>query len=120
MPPAFITVGRSPVAGMAHLRVAGLLIAIVPLYYTGHTPFGRQVHAVGTRSGSPSWPGSAPAGSRTLAFVLAGTMVAIGAIFQSGSAAAADPAFGPADGERRIDDHHGKHRDCAMGHADQL
>ena len=47
MPPAFITVGRSPVAGMAHLRVAGLLIAIVLLYYTEHTPFGRQMHAVG-------------------------------------------------------------------------
>jgi ribose transport system permease protein len=47
VPPAFIAVGRSAVAGMAHLRVADLLIAIVLLYYTEHTPFGRQMHAVG-------------------------------------------------------------------------
>lgn len=105
---------------MAHLRVAGLLIAIVLLYYAEHTPFGRQMHAVGDSERVAFLAGIRTSRIKTLAFVLAGLMAAIGAIFQFGSAGAAGPAFGPADGERRIDDHHGKHRDCAMGHADQL
>ena len=62
---ALITEDRAPVAGIAHLRVAGLLIAIVLVYYTEHTPFGRQIHAVGTRSGSRA---SASAGIGAMGF----------------------------------------------------
>jgi ribose transport system permease protein len=95
VPDAFVLVGRGRMAGLAISVWLVLAMAVVLLYFTEHTPLGRQMYAVGGSERVAFLAGIRTNRIKIAAFVLAGFMVAIGAIFQLGSAGAANPTFGP-------------------------
>lgn len=95
VPDAFVFVGRGHVAGLAISVWLGLVMAVILLYFTEHTPLGRQMYAVGGSERVAFLAGIRTHRIKIAAFVLAGLMVAIGAIFQLGAAGAANPTFGP-------------------------
>jgi ribose transport system permease protein len=95
VPESFVFVGRHQIAGLTISVWLVLLIAIILLYFTEHTPLGRQMYAVGGSERVAFLAGIRTSRLKIAAFVLAGLMVGIGAIFQLGAAGAANPTFGP-------------------------
>jgi ribose transport system permease protein len=95
VPDVFVVVGRNQVLGLTISVWLVLVMAIILLYFTEHTPLGRQMYAVGGSERVAFLAGIRTSRIKVAAFVLAGLMVAIGAIFQLGAAGAANPTFGP-------------------------
>lgn len=95
VPETFVFIGRSHLAGLAISVWLVLVMAVILLYFTEHTPLGRQMYAVGGSERVAFLAGIRTRRIKIAAFALAGLMVAIGAILQLGSAGAANPTFGP-------------------------
>lgn len=94
--PNFVTtIGRDHVAGVAISVWLVVLLGAILLYVFEHTPLGRQWYAVGGSEKVSFLAGIHTKRLKVLAFVMAGLVVAIGAIFELGSAGAANPTFGP-------------------------
>lgn len=94
--PAFVTaIGQNKFAGVAVAVWCTLLLAAICQYLLEHTPTGRRFYAVGGSERVAYLAGIRTGALKILAFVIAGGLVGIGAVFQLGQAGAAQPGFGP-------------------------
>lgn len=96
VPQTLIDVGRGRFLGIGIAIWIVLAIAIFLVYLLEHTPFGRRLYAIGGSETVAFMSGVPTRQMRILAFVMAGVMVGIGAVFQLGLRAGGDPTFGPA------------------------
>lgn len=94
--PTFVSnIGRNHLGGVAISVWLTLALGLLLLYVLEHTPLGRQLYAIGGSERVAFLAGVPTRRLKVLAFVLAGVLVSIGAIFELGSAGAANPSFGP-------------------------
>jgi ribose transport system permease protein len=94
--PAFITdVGQNKFAGVAIAVWCTIVVAIICHYGLAHTPMGRRLYAIGGSERVAYLAGVRTGRLKIVAFVLAGVLVGVGAVFQLGQAGAAQPGFGP-------------------------
>jgi ribose transport system permease protein len=94
--PAFVTqVGQDKLGGVAIAVWCTIVVAIICHYGLAHTPLGRRLYAIGGSERVAYLAGVHTGRLKILAFVLAGVLVGVGAIFQLGQAGAAQPGFGP-------------------------
>lgn len=95
VPSVMVTIGRDNYLGVPISVWLVVVLAAVLLYTTEHTPFGRRLFAIGGSERVAFLAGIATQRLKVVAFLLAGLLVAIGAIFELGAAGAANPTFGP-------------------------
>jgi ribose transport system permease protein len=72
-----------------------IIIALILLYLTEHTPLGRKLYATGGSERVAFLAGIRTGRLKILAFAISGLLVAIGAVFDLGQSGAANPGFGP-------------------------
>jgi ribose transport system permease protein len=72
-----------------------ILIALVLLYITEHTPFGTKLYAIGGSERVAFLAGIRTGLLKIIAFAVAGLLVGIGAVFALGQNGAANPGYGP-------------------------
>jgi ribose transport system permease protein len=90
-----VNLADDKVAGIGISVLAALVIALIMLWLLEHVPLGRKWYAIGGSERVAFLAGVPTKRLRVLAFVAAGLLVSVAAIFQLGSAADADPTFGP-------------------------
>jgi ribose transport system permease protein len=95
VPEAITYVGQEHFLGLGITVWLTVLIAIVLLYVTEHTPFGTKLYAIGGSERVAFLAGIRTGLLKIIAFVLAGLLVGIGAIFALGQNGAANPGYGP-------------------------
>src|SRR6185369_9024682 len=72
-----------------------LLLAVALVYILEHTPFGRQLYAIGGSERVAFLAGIRVNLYRVIAFAGAGLLVGIASIFELGQSGGANPLFGP-------------------------
>ncbi len=72
-----------------------VVLAFALIFMLEHTPFGRQLYAIGGSERVAFLAGIRIGFYRILAFAIAGLLVAVAAIFELGQSGAASPMFGP-------------------------
>lgn len=95
IPPIITSLGQDRFLGLAISAWCVLVIAAALVYLLEHTPLGRRWYAVGGSERVAFLAGVRTGRLKILAFVVAGILVGIAAIFQLGQAGAASPSFGP-------------------------
>jgi ribose transport system permease protein len=95
IPQILLAVGRDTFAGVTIAVWLVFALALVLLYVLEHTPLGRWWYAIGASERVAFLAGVRTNALKVAAFGLAGTIVAIGALFELGSGAGANPTFGP-------------------------
>jgi ribose transport system permease protein len=94
--PAFVTqVGQNKFGGVAIAVWCTVAVALFCHYGLAHTPMGQRMYAIGGSERVAYLAGVRTGRLKILAFVLAGLLVGVGAVFQLGQAGAAQPGFGP-------------------------
>jgi ribose transport system permease protein len=94
--PVFVTdVGQNKLGGVAIAVWCTVAVAIICHYGLAHTPMGRRLYAIGGSERVAYLAGVRTGRLKIAAFVLAGVLVGVGAVFQLGQAGAAQPGFGP-------------------------
>jgi ribose transport system permease protein len=95
VPEAITYIGQEHFLGLGITVWLTILIAIVLLYVTEHTPFGTKLYAIGGSERVAFLAGIRTGSLKIVAFGLAGLLVGIGAIFALGQNGAANPGYGP-------------------------
>jgi len=95
VPEVITYVGQEHFLGLGITVWLTVVIALVLLYVTEHTPLGRKLYAVGGSERVAFLAGIRTGRLKIAAFAIAGLLVAIGAIFDLGQSGAANPGFGP-------------------------
>lgn len=95
IPPIMTEIGRNNFLGMPISVWLVLVLACLLLYVTEHTPFGRRLFAIGGSERVAFLAGIPTKRLKILAFVIAGLLISVAAIFELGSSGAANPTFGP-------------------------
>lgn len=95
VPNVLIDIARNRWLGLGISVWIVLLLALIMLWVLEHVPVGRRWYAIGGSERVAFLAGIPTRRLRIMAFVVAGLIVAIGAIFQLGGRASADPTFGP-------------------------
>ena len=95
VPKVLIDVSRNRWFGLGISVWIVIVLGIVMLWVLEHLPVGRRWYAIGGSERVAFLAGVATKRLRVMAFVVAGLLVAVGAIFQLGSRGSADPTFGP-------------------------
>jgi ribose transport system permease protein len=94
--PELITyIGQERFLGLGITVWLTVIIALVLLYLTEHTPWGRKLYAIGGSERVAFLAGIRTGRLKIVAFAIAGLLIAIGAIFDLGQSGAANPGFGP-------------------------
>jgi len=94
--PPFVTyVGQEHFLGLGITVWLTVVLALILLYVTEHTPFGRKLYAIGGSERVAFLAGIRTGRMKIIAFTAAGLMISIGAIFNLGQSGAANPGFGP-------------------------
>ena len=95
IPDDVISIGRGEFLGLGVSLWLTLIIAALLVYLYEHTPLGRRWYAVGGSERVAFLAGIRTGRVKILAFVAAGLLVGVAAVFQLGQAGAASPSFGP-------------------------
>jgi ribose transport system permease protein len=95
IPPIILTIGQSQFLGLGISVWMTAVIAIVLLYVLEQTPFGRKLYAIGGSERVAFLAGIRTGTLKIVAFVLAGVLIGVGAIFALGQNGAASAGFGP-------------------------
>lgn len=95
IPPSMTAIGQEQFLGIGISVWLTILLAIVLVYVLEHTPFGRQLYAIGGSERVAFLAGIPLNLHRVLAFAGAGLLVGIAATFELGQAGGANPLFGP-------------------------
>jgi ribose transport system permease protein len=95
VPPIITYIGQERFLGLGITVWLTIIIALILLYFTEHTPLGRKLYATGGSERVAFLAGIRTGRLKILAFALSGLLVAIGAIFDLGQSGAANPGFGP-------------------------
>jgi ribose transport system permease protein len=95
VPDALTYIGQEHFLGLGITVWLTILIAIVLLYVTEHTPFGTKLYAIGGSERVAFLAGIRTGLLKIVAFALSGLLVGIGAIFALGQNGAANPGYGP-------------------------
>lgn len=94
IPNVVIMLGQGTFIGVAISVWLVILLAVVTFMVLEHTPAGRHLYAIGGSERVAFLAGVRTHRLKTLAFIAAGFLVAIGAIFELGQAGAATPGWG--------------------------
>jgi len=95
IPSIMTTIGRNNWVGVPISVWLVLIMGVLLLFITEHTPFGRRLFAIGGSERVAFLAGIPTKRLRVLSFVIAGLLIGAAAIFELGSAGAANPTFGP-------------------------
>ena len=95
VPEVITYIGQERFLGLGITVWLTVVIALVLLYMTEHTPFGRKLYATGGSERVAFLAGIRTGRLKIIAFAIAGLLVAIGAVFDLGQSGAANPGFGP-------------------------
>jgi ribose transport system permease protein len=95
VPEALTYIGQEHFLGLGITVWLTILIALVLLYVTEHTPFGTKLYAIGGSERVAFLAGIRTGLLKIIAFAVAGLLVGIGAIFALGQNGAANPGYGP-------------------------
>ena len=95
IPETITYIGQERFLGLGISVWLTAIIALALLYVTEHTPFGRKLYATGGSERVAFLAGIRTGRLKIIAFVIAGLLVAVGAIFDLGQSGAANPGFGP-------------------------
>jgi ribose transport system permease protein len=95
IPTEIVHLSRDVVFGIAISVWLALIISVGLLYVLEHTPTGRHFYATGGSERVTHLAGVPTGRIKLLAFVGAGLLVGVAAIFQLGLAGAASPGYGP-------------------------
>ena len=95
VPEVITYIGQERFLGLGITVWLTVVIALVLLYMTEHTPFGRKLYATGGSERVAFLAGIRTGRLKIIAFAIAGLLVAIGAVFDLGQGGAANPGFGP-------------------------
>jgi ribose transport system permease protein len=95
IPPILTAIGQDEFLDLAISIWLTILLAIVLVFVLEHTPFGRQLYAIGGSERVAFLAGVRLSFYKVLAFAGAGLLVGIGAMFELGQSGGANPLFGP-------------------------
>jgi ribose transport system permease protein len=95
IPPTMTAIGQEQFLGIGISVWLTIVLAIVLVYILEHTPFGRQLYAIGGSERVAFLAGIPLSLHRVIAFAGAGLLVGIAAMFELGQAGGANPLFGP-------------------------
>jgi ribose transport system permease protein len=95
VPEAITYVGQEHFLGLGITVWLTIVIAIILLYVTEHTPFGTKLYAIGGSERVAFLAGIRTGRLKIIAFALAGLLIGIGSIFALGQNGAANPGYGP-------------------------
>jgi ribose transport system permease protein len=95
IPPLITRIGQESFLGLGITVWLTAIVALALLYLTEHTPFGRKLYAIGGSERVAFLAGIRVGLLKTVAFAIAGLLVAIGTVFNLGQSGAANPGFGP-------------------------
>lgn len=94
IPTQLTSLGNGAFLGIATTVWLTLVIAAILLYVLEHTPFGRRLYAVGGSERVAFLAGVRTGWMKIAAFVIAGLLVGVGAVFSLAQSGAANPSFG--------------------------
>jgi ribose transport system permease protein len=95
IPPVILAIGQRQFLGLGISVWLTAGIAIGLLYMLEQTPFGRRLYAIGGSERVAFLAGIRTGALKIVAFVLAGVLIGVGAIFALGQNGAASAGFGP-------------------------
>lgn len=95
IPKVITHLGQSTILGIGTSVWLVVILGIIMFYILEHTPFGRQLYALGGGERVAFLAGIRTKFMKVLVFALCGLLVGIGALFQLGQSGAANPGFGP-------------------------
>lgn len=95
IPPLMTSIGQGQFLGLGVSVWLTIVLSLLLVYILEHTPFGRQLYAIGGSERVAFLAGIPLNLHRVLAFAGAGLLVSFAAIFELGQAGGANPLFGP-------------------------
>jgi ribose transport system permease protein len=95
IPPILTTIGEHELLGFKISVWFTIGLALVLVFVLEHTPFGRQLYAIGGSERVALLAGIRVNLCKVLAFAGAGLLVAVAALFELGQSGGANPLFGP-------------------------
>jgi ribose transport system permease protein len=95
IPPIITEIGQGQFLGLGISIWLTLIVTAALVYVLEHTPFGRQLYAIGGSERVAFLAGIPINRYRIIAFAAAGALVGIAAVFELGQAGGANPLFGP-------------------------
>jgi ribose transport system permease protein len=95
IPKVITYLGQSTILGIGVSVWLVIILAIIMFYVLEHTPFGRQLYALGGGERVAFLAGIRTQLMKIMIFALSGLLVGVGALFQLGQSGAANPGFGP-------------------------
>jgi ribose transport system permease protein len=95
IPPQVTAMGQSDFLGLGITVWLTLVLAIALVFVLEHTPFGRQLYAIGGSERVAYLAGIRVDLYRVLAFAGAGLLVGVASVFELGQSGGANPLFGP-------------------------
>ena len=95
VPDLILAIGQNSFLGLGITVWLTIILALILLYLTEHTPLGRKLYATGGSERVAFLAGVRTGGLKILAFAMAGLFVSFGAVFDLGQSGAANPGFGP-------------------------
>lgn len=95
IPNFILASGRDQFLGLQYSVWFAFAIAVILLYLFEYTPLGRYMYAIGGSERVSFLAGVRTRRLKIIAFMAAGFLIAVGAIFELGSGAGANPSTGP-------------------------
>jgi ribose transport system permease protein len=95
VPDAILFVGQKHFLGLGITVWLTVVIALILVYVTEHTPIGRKLYAIGGSERVAFLAGIRTGKLKVVAFAISGLLIGIGGIFALGQSGAANPGFGP-------------------------
>lgn len=95
IPPLVTAIGQNELLGLGASVWLTLAVAIALVFVLEHTPFGRQLYAIGGSEQVAFLAGIRLGLYKVLAFAGAGLLVGVASIFELGQSGGANPLFGP-------------------------
>jgi ribose transport system permease protein len=95
IPPILTAIGQHELLGFKISVWFTLVLALVLVFVLEHTPFGRQLYAIGGSERVALLAGIRVNLCKVLAFMGAGLLVSVAALFELGQSGGANPLFGP-------------------------
>jgi ribose transport system permease protein len=94
IPDSLLNLGSKNVLGVPRVFVAMLLVAIAVWYLLEHTPFGRQLRAIGSNRASARLVGISIQRSTVIAFMLSGALAGAAGVLEVARAGGGNPQVG--------------------------
>lgn len=95
IPPIIGQLSTTKILGFDSAVWIALVLVLLVYFLLAHSPFGRQMYAVGGNERVARLGGISVSKAKVIAFALAGLLAAIGGLLQLGQAGSASPTYGP-------------------------